>query len=43
MKDFLKKLLNKDQSKRLGSSIEDVEEIKKHGWFENAEWDKIIK
>ena len=42
VKDFLKKLLNKDPTKRLGASLDDVKELKDHKWFNNTNWDQII-
>ena len=43
MKDFLKKLLNKDRNKRLGNSATDLKELKEHDWFQNYDWDGVIK
>ena len=40
-RDILEKLLDKDPSKRLGS-INDSEDIKKHEWFLNFNWDDLI-
>ena len=42
MRDFLKKLLNKDRNKRLGNSVNDVKELKEHAWFKNYDWDEVI-
>lgn len=38
---ILKGLLNKNPLRRLGSGILDVEEIKRHAWFEGINWDRI--
>ncbi|CAD8166532.1 unnamed protein product [Paramecium pentaurelia] len=40
--DLLKRLLEKNQSKRLGSK-EDAEELKKHPWFINVNWQQVIQ
>ncbi|SCM26936.1 rac-beta serine/threonine protein kinase, putative [Plasmodium chabaudi chabaudi] len=39
--DLLKKLLQKNPRKRLGSGITDAEEIKKHPFFKNINWDDV--
>lgn len=39
-KDLIKKLLQKDPSKRLGSS-RGAEEIKEHPFFKHINWDKM--
>jgi len=36
MKDFISRLLQRDQSKRLGAN--GVEEIKSHPWFEGIDF-----
>ncbi len=41
--DLLKKLLDVDQNKRLGSGLNDAEEIKKHPFFKGLNWDKVFK
>lgn len=40
-KDLLKRLLDKNPSKRIGSGKKGVEEIKKHGFFKNINWKDI--
>ena len=39
-KDFILKLLVRDTKKRLGS-VNDFEDIKKHSWFKDIDWDKL--
>ncbi|KEG03829.1 rac-beta serine/threonine protein kinase, putative [Plasmodium vinckei vinckei] len=39
--DLLKKLLQKNPRKRLGSGITDAEEIKKHPFFKNINWGDV--
>ncbi|ETB62025.1 AGC protein kinase [Plasmodium yoelii 17X] len=39
--DLLKKLLQKNPQKRLGSGITDAEEIKKHPFFKKINWDDV--
>lgn len=39
-KDFILKLLNRDVKKRLGS-VGDFDEIKKHAWFKDIDWEKL--
>jgi len=41
-KDFILKLLNRDVKKRLGS-VNDFEEIKKHAWFKDIDWDQLYQ
>jgi len=41
-KDFIKKMLVKDPKKRLGAA-NDFDEIKKHPWFNDLDWDKLYK
>ena len=38
---FLKALLQRDPSKRIGSSAEDAAELKKHPFFAGVDWDQI--
>jgi protein kinase X len=38
-KDLIKKLLVADRSKRLGSLKNGAEDIKRHRWFKNVDWD----
>ncbi|TSK20250.1 Serine/threonine-protein kinase Sgk1-A [Bagarius yarrelli] len=40
-KDFLKRLLNKDRSKRLGAK-HDMDEIKRHAFFSSIHWDDLV-
>ncbi len=42
-KSLLKGLLERDPTKRLGSSEEDANELKVHPWFVNINWDKLLK
>lgn len=42
LKDFVRKLMNKDPKKRLGSN-RDAEEVKNHDWLNGFEWDKLVK
>jgi len=37
--DLLKKLLERDPKKRIGYSDEDAEELKRHAFFEEINWD----
>jgi len=41
-KDFIKLLLNKDASKRLGA-MSDFDDIKKHPWFSDLDWDLLYQ
>jgi len=36
-------LLERDPSKRLGSTEEDALEIKRHAWFAKIDWDKLMR
>mmetsp|Transcript_33933 Transcript_33933/g.33457 ORF Transcript_33933/g.33457 Transcript_33933/m.33457 type:complete len:98 (+) Transcript_33933:238-531(+) len=40
-KDLLSKLLTKDPDKRLGSGVNDAQDVKSHPWFANISWDDI--
>lgn len=40
-KDLLLKLLDKDPTKRLGSSERDAQEIREHPWFDCINWEAI--
>ena len=42
-KSLLQKLLERDPSKRLGSSEEDALELKRHAWFAKIDWEKLMK
>ena len=39
-KDLINKLLNKDPEKRIGSGKEGAENIKKHPFFSDIDWNK---
>lgn len=41
MKDFIRKLLDKDPLKRLGNK--GPEEIMQHSWFDDMDFNKLIK
>jgi serine/threonine protein kinase len=43
VKSLLTGLLQKDPQRRLGGSDEDAEEIKRHPFFKNIEWEKLYK
>ena len=38
---FLKALLQREPSKRIGSGPEDASELKKHPFFNGIDWDQI--
>jgi len=40
--DLISRLLHKDPKQRLGSGKGDVEEIKKHLWFKEINWDDLL-
>jgi serine/threonine protein kinase len=40
-KDFIKKLLNVDEKKRLGSGPNGVKEIKQHPFFNGIDWEAL--
>ncbi|XP_027026458.1 serine/threonine-protein kinase Sgk2b isoform X2 [Tachysurus fulvidraco] len=40
-RDFLKSLLNKDRSKRLGAK-HDMDELKRHSFFSSIQWDDLV-
>jgi serine/threonine protein kinase len=42
-KSLLQGLLERDATKRLGSSEEDANELKRHPWFAKIDWDKLMK
>lgn len=42
-KDFISKLLIRNPKERLGSGGEDVLELQKHRWFNNLNWDDLLK
>ncbi|XP_063704204.1 cAMP-dependent protein kinase catalytic subunit 3 [Culicoides brevitarsis] len=41
-KDLLKKLLVQDRVKRLGSMKNGAEDIKRHRWFKQVDWDQVL-
>ena len=41
-KSLLQKLLERDPSKRLGSTEEDALELKRHAWFAKIDWEKLM-
>lgn len=41
--DLIKKLLIKDPSQRLGSSLNETDEIKKHPFFSGINWDEYLQ
>ena len=41
MRDFVKKLLDKDKQTRLGANGAD--EVKKHPWFDGFDFDALLK
>jgi len=40
-KEFLKKMLNKDPKNRLGSGVDDIEEVKRDLFFQKIDWKKL--
>lgn len=42
-RDLLMKLLEKDPTKRLGSSPRDAQDIKEHPWFDCINWDAVAE
>ncbi|CAG8656252.1 7778_t:CDS:2, partial [Acaulospora morrowiae] len=40
--DFLKRLCERDISKRIGCGPNGLEDIKRHPWFKGVEWDKLV-
>ena len=42
-KSLLQGLLERDPLKRLGSSEDDSNELKRHPWFAKIDWDKLMK
>ncbi|KFM65578.1 Ribosomal protein S6 kinase alpha-5, partial [Stegodyphus mimosarum] len=43
VKDFIRRLLVKDPKKRLGGGPSDSEELKRHKFFKNLNWDDLAK
>ena len=41
-KSLLQGLLERDPAKRLGSSEEDANELKRHPWFAKIDWQKLM-
>ena len=41
-KDFILKLLNRDVKARLGA-VNDFEDIKKHNWLKDVDWQKLFE
>lgn len=41
-KSLLEGLFKKEPDKRLGGGVNDAEDIKKHPWFENVNWDAYL-
>ncbi|KAL3846793.1 hypothetical protein ACJMK2_017749 [Sinanodonta woodiana] len=40
-KDIIKKLLVQDRTKRLGNMKNGADDVKRHKWFKNADWDEV--
>jgi protein kinase X len=40
-KDLIKKLLTADRTKRFGCLQHGAEDIRRHPWFKNLDWDKV--
>jgi len=43
VKDLIKKLLVQDRTKRLGSMKNGSEDVKRHRWFKNIDWDEVYQ
>lgn len=41
--DFISKLLVKDPRKRLGGGEGDAKELKRHPFFRNLDWNKLVR
>jgi len=41
-KDIIRKFLNPDRFKRLGGTHEGAQEVKRHKWFKDVEWDRLL-
>ena len=41
VEDLLRKLLDREPSKRIGAGSEDAEEIKRHPWFAGVDWEAV--
>eukprot|EP00928_Gymnodinium_smaydae_P076686 TRINITY_DN5974_c0_g1_i1.p1 TRINITY_DN5974_c0_g1~~TRINITY_DN5974_c0_g1_i1.p1 ORF type:complete len:398 (+),score=87.29 TRINITY_DN5974_c0_g1_i1:224-1417(+) len=42
VKDFCRRLLVADRTKRLGCAKNGADEVKKHKWFKNVDWDAML-
>lgn len=42
-KDLVKKLLVPDRTKRLGNMKNGSDDIKRHRWFKNLDWEEVTK
>ena len=42
-KSLLQGLLERDTTKRLGSSEDDANELKRHPWFAKIDWEKLYR
>jgi hypothetical protein len=40
---LLEGLFKKDPDRRLGGSKEDANDIKRHPWFKNIDWDALLQ
>ncbi|XP_050357899.1 ribosomal protein S6 kinase alpha-5-like isoform X1 [Nymphalis io] len=43
VQDFIKKLLVKDPRRRLGGGEDDAEELKRHPFFQNLDWEAVAR
>ena len=41
VEDLLRKLLDREPSRRIGAGVEDAEEIKRHPWFSGVDWEGV--
>ena len=41
--DVIARLLEKDPTKRIACGIEGADEIKRHAWFRDIDWDRLIE
>jgi len=42
VKDLIKKLLVQDRTKRMGAMKGGAEDVKRHRWFKNIDWDDVV-
>jgi len=42
VKDLIKKLLVQDRTKRMGAMKGGAEDVKRHRWFKNIDWDEVL-